>query len=103
MNSSRFYGPSQFKILILTVTMSWLALLTRAQSLYSVNALGYADMHLAAGSNLVANPFRARHKSVSTLFRGLLDGSFFLPWIGPMGNFSPTNFCTQAGGWSDPG
>lgn len=73
-----------------------------AQSIFSVNAIGYVDVNLVAGSNLVANPFNAATNNIANLFRGLPDGSFFLPWDQRSGTFGPTNRYSAASGWTDP-
>lgn len=64
---------------------------------YSVNAIGYADIRLEAGSNLVSNPFNAGDNSVSNLFRGIPTGSYFIDT--PNG---PTNAFSVSAGWSNP-
>lgn len=74
----------------------------RAQSIFSLNAVGYVDVNLVAGSNLVANPLNAATNNVSDLFGDLPDGSYFLPWDQASGAFGPTNHYTKTGGWTDP-
>ena len=73
-----------------------------AQPVYSVNALGYVDANFVAGSNLIANALFAGDNSVSNLFRGVPDGSIFLPYDRGSETFSPTNRFTLGSGWSDP-
>lgn len=68
---------------------------------YSANAVGYIDANFYAGSNLVANPLNAGDNRVSNLFRGVPDGSFFLPWDSRVRAFFPTNRFVAAGGWTD--
>jgi len=84
------------------LVISLLAARVAAQSQYSVNALGYVDLNLVAGSNLVANPFNAGDNSVSNLFRGLPDGAVFQPWDRANARFGPSNVYHAATGWTDP-
>ena len=74
----------------------------RAQSVVSLNALGYVDVNFPAGSNLVANPLFAADNRVSNLFRDLPSGSYFLPWDQGGGTFGPTNRYTSSNGWTTP-
>ena len=101
MNSKALIGAGFLRIIVVCACVGSPGKVS-GQSVYSVNALAYADVNLVAGSNLAANPFSARDNSVSNLFYGVPDGSFFVPWNAPMGNYSPTNSFTQAGGWTDP-
>jgi hypothetical protein len=73
-----------------------------AQTVYSVNALGYVDVNLGAGSNFVANPLAATDNTVSNLFRGLPDGSTLQIWEWLTQSFGPTNRFSAATGWTDP-
>jgi len=78
------------------------AVSTSAQ-VYSINAVGYADIDFVAGSNLVANPFCSADNSISNLFRGAPDGAMFLPGHGgAIYSFEPTNLYTAASGWTRP-
>jgi len=74
-----------------------------AQSVFSVNALGYVDASFVAGSNLIANPLFAGDNTVSNLFRGVPDGTRFLPWDRGAATFGPTNRYSGASGWTEPG
>jgi hypothetical protein len=73
-----------------------------AQPLYSLNAVGYVDVNLYPGSNLVANPLNAASNTVGFLFGHVPDGSTFLPWNQGTGSFSPTNYYSSLTGWTDP-
>ena len=74
----------------------------RAQSVFSINALGYVDASFVAGSNLIANPLFAGDNTVSNLFRGVPDGTSFLPWNRAAATFGPTNRYSSANGWTEP-
>src|SRR5689334_17990722 len=102
MSTKHFAGRDLFRIAFTCLGVLWLPLIAPAQSVYSVNALGYVDLNLAPGMNLIANPFSASDNSVSNLFRGVPDGSYFLPWNAPSGGFGPTNYFTESSGWTDP-
>ena len=103
MNSEVPARVGVLKFLVVCACAAWSPGTTSGQPVYSVNALAYADVNLAAGFNLMANPFSASDNSVSNLFHGVPAGSFYLPWNASMGNYSPTNSFTQASGWADPG
>jgi hypothetical protein len=73
-----------------------------AQSQFSVNAVGYADVNLVAGSNLLVNPFNAGDNSVSNVLRGVPDGTVFLRWDPPTASFPASNTFDTATGWTVP-
>ena len=70
----------------------------RAQQ-YAVNDVGYVDLDLIAGYNLVANPLNAGDHSISNLFPTVPDGSLFVPWDKPLQTFGPTNRFVAGVGW----
>jgi hypothetical protein len=86
----------------LTVTLLALSA-ARAQSIYSVNALGYVDANFVAGANLIANPLFNSDNTVSNLFHGVPDGTSFAPWNRAGQTFGPTNYYSASTGWSAPG
>jgi hypothetical protein len=93
------------KAFLVSVTAGVLLLhghVVRAQSVFSLNAVGYVDLPLYAGSNLVANPLNAASNTVAFLFPNLPDGSYFLPWNQQTRAFDSTNRYVAATGWSDP-
>jgi hypothetical protein len=71
-----------------------------AQSKYSLNAVGYADARLVAGSNLFSNPLNAGNNSLSNLFSGLPTGSVYRPWNAMAGQYEPAYQFTAESGWS---
>jgi hypothetical protein len=102
MSIRNFINAEFVRLLLIVVTAS-LPSLTRAQSTYSVNALGYVDLNLAAGSNFIANPLFSSDNTVSNLFRGVPTGTVFLPCPHAGGAFGPSNTFASATGWSSPG
>jgi hypothetical protein len=69
--------------------------------IYSVNAVGYVDIGLSAGSNYIANPLASRNHAVSNLLPTLPVGAYIKTWSAAAQNFESTNYFT-ASGWSDP-
>ncbi len=79
-------------------------LLSAAQGIaqvYSLNIIGYGDVNLVAGSNLVANPLNAGNNAISNVFRDLPSGSFYLPWDTATQSFGTPNQFAEGTGWSD--
>ena len=99
MNASGLLVACRWSALVILVATGWSA--ARAQTIYSVNVLGYVDANFVAGSNLIANPLFALDNTISNLLRDVPDGSYFLPWDRPAAQFGPTNLYT-AGAWSSP-
>lgn len=66
---------------------------------YAVNAVGYVDLDLIVGFNLVANPLHAGDHSISNLLPEMPDGSLFVPWDKPLQTFGPTNRFVAGAGW----
>jgi hypothetical protein len=66
---------------------------------YSVNAVGYVDVNLAAGSNLVANPLNAGDNSISNLFRAVPAGSLYYPQDPASPDSGTTPRFDEAVGW----
>jgi hypothetical protein len=84
------------------IAITSMALQGAAQSQYSVNAVGYTDVNLVAGSNLLVNPFNAGDNSVSNVLRGVPDGTVFLRWDPPTASFPVSNVFHTATGWTVP-
>jgi len=85
-------------VIQLLCEMAWPA----AAQHFSVNQVGYVDLQFQAGSNLVSNPLNARDNTIGSLFRGIPDGSFFLPWLPGGAWFPATNSFHIQTGWTDP-
>jgi hypothetical protein len=102
MNTKGVFRAGWIHNLAVIIVVSLPLAVLRAQVVYSLNAVGYVDVNLVAGSNLVANPLNAATNNIANLFRGLPDGSFFLPWNQGSVAFGPTNHYSAANGWTDP-
>ena len=92
---------------VVRVTVAMLSLLAgltaaTAQPRYSVNVLAYADVNLVTGSNLVGNPFNAMDHKLSTVLRGVPEGSYFLKWNPASAAFGASNGYSAATGWAFP-
>src|SRR5215212_3897735 len=86
----------------LGIAIALMAMRGSAQSQFSVNAVGYADVNLVAGSNLLVNPFNAGDNSVSNVLRGVPDGTVFLRWDPPTASFPASNVFHTSTGWTVP-
>jgi len=51
-----------------------------AQSVYSINAVGYVNLTVANGYNLIANPLNGTNNSINTVMPTAPDGSSVLRW-----------------------
>jgi hypothetical protein len=98
MKHSR-HSDGRRSCLVAATILSFLFVLQSTAQRYSVNAIGYVDVDLVAGSNLVANPLNAGDPSVSNLFRALPDGSLFFAWDKSLQTFGPTNRFVEGVGW----
>lgn len=95
MNANRcFYGG-------LLAALMLVGREVQSQTRYSWNAVGYVDVRLVAGSNLIANPLYAGDNSIANVLRGLPSGSYYLPFVPNVG-FTPTNSFHESTGWTDP-
>jgi hypothetical protein len=101
MKSTGFFRGRFSKISIACACAVLSLLSARAQS-SSINAVAYVDANFVAGSNLVANPLNAGNNTISNLFRGVPDGSVFLPWDKNAGTFAVSNSYHAESGWTDP-
>jgi len=60
------------KALLLTAALSAAGVATSmAQSVFSVNAVGYVNTVVSPGFNLISNPLTATDNSIATLFKGV--------------------------------
>jgi hypothetical protein len=51
-----------------------------AQSVYSINAVGYVNLTILNGYNLIANPLNGTNNQISTIMPTVPDGSAALRW-----------------------
>ena len=54
--------------------------LSTAQTVYSINAVGYVNVSLCNGYNLIANPVNGTNNNVNTIMPFAPDGSIILRW-----------------------
>ena len=102
MNTRGFFRAECIHNIAIAIVASLPLTALRAQ-VFSINAIGYVDASFVAGSNLVANPLFAGDNTVSNLFRGVPDGTSFLPWNRAAATFGPTNRYSSGSGWTEPG
>lgn len=72
-----------------------------AQTVYSVNALGYADVALSPGSNFITCPFSSIDARVSRLLPIMPQGTYLALWDAAGQQFGTTNHYGPLG-WNDP-
>jgi hypothetical protein len=94
-------GSVSLSIVVFCVVLSQ-APRASAQSVYSVNALAYADVNLSAGSNFITNPFSKPNNTISNLFPSMPGGSYLRIHEPTLQDFGPTNSFGASTGWSDP-
>jgi len=87
------------KTLLLTAALSAAGLATSmAQTVYSVNAVGYVNLVLPVGFSIISNPLNASNNNVTNLFSGAPDGTIVYKYSG---TFKTTSFDAVFGAWSD--
>jgi len=71
------------KALLLTAALSAAGVATSmAQTVYSVNAVGYVNTTLVPGFNLISNPLKATDSTIATLFKSTPVGTTVFKFIG---------------------
>jgi len=89
------------KTLLLTAALSAAGLATSmAQTVYSVNAVGYVNLVLPVGFSIISNPLNntGSGNNVTNLFAGGADGMTVYKYNG---TFKTTSFDALGGTWSD--
>jgi len=71
-----------------------------AQSVYSVNAVGYVNVGLLQGFNLISNPLNTTNNSLESLFPSVPDFTTFYKWDENAQTFS--QIATYFFGWDHP-
>ena len=61
-----------------------------AQTVYSVNAVGYVNLTLKTGYNLIANPLNGTNNNVNTIMPVAPNGAKFIRWNQPLQTFFPS-------------
>jgi len=88
------------KTLLVTAALSAVGLSTSmAQSVFSVNAVGFVNVTLTPGLNLISNPLKAASNTVKDLFAGVDDGTTVYKYDGAAFSINTLDF----GEWSNPG
>jgi hypothetical protein len=93
------------KTLLLTAALFAAGLgVSMAQSVYSVNAVGYVNVTLRPGYNLIANPLNGTNNVISTVIpaASLPDDVQVLTWNNSAQSFNQAVF-TAGGVWYDQG
>jgi len=79
-----------------------------AQNVYSVNVVGYVNVPIIHGLQIIGNPLLATDNTVNGLFTGGTNGSYVGPWQGAtLYTWSGTGFVgdhldSYGAGWSNP-
>lgn len=89
------------KTIVLLAAVGVASVVTAKAQVYSVNAVGYVNVTVKAGFNLLANPLdnkNAPGNTVKNLIVGIPDESFLYTYAG--GNYTINNF--DFGEWTNP-
>jgi hypothetical protein len=75
-----------------------------AANVYSVNVVGYVNVNVTSGYNLISNPLDVDGvDNVLTVMPVVADGTVLLPWL-TSGSFdSPIQYIAAGNGWYDTG
>lgn len=90
------------KTLILTAALGAVSIATSvAQTVYSVNAVGYVNVTLVPGFNMVANPLVAETNTVKALFDACPKGTYIYKYDPAVG-YVPNQKNAITGNWGAP-
>ena len=70
-----------------------------AQSVYSVNAVGYVNLSLGEQFSLIANPLNGTNNLLSTILPVVPDGAQLLTWNPGLQQFNDANVFIDGLGW----
>jgi hypothetical protein len=73
-----------------------------AQSVYSVNAVGYVNVTLPAGFSMIANPLGAEDNTIPALFAAVPKRTIIYKFDAATGAFVPNIKNAITGNWGDP-
>ena len=91
MNSLKFAG---------IILASGMCLAAKAQ-VYSQNIVGYVNLELYAGNNLLANQLASSDDTLNTIFQsGVPEGSTFTEWNASTQQYLPASVYDTTTGWS---
>lgn len=89
------------KALLLTAALSVAGIATSmAQAVYSVNAVGYVNVTVPTGFQLIANPLDAEDNSIGALLPDIAEGTIIYKFNATSGTYSINSF--QFGAWDFP-
>lgn len=74
-----------------------------AQSVYSVNAVGYVNKPLVPGYTLISNPLNGTNNLLSTILPVVPDSTFVLKWNAAAQTFADPNTYVDGIGWLPDG
>ena len=81
------------KTLILTAALAAAGIATsKAQTVFSVNAVGFVNVPLTPGYNLFCNPLNATNNSIQSLITALPNGTLLLTWNSAIQDFNSDTF-----------
>ena len=90
------------KTLLLTVALSAAGVASSMAQVYSQNAVGYVNLSLKRGFNLIANPLRQTDTSLETLIPSAPDQTVFYSFSPVTGYTTYTFDLSGTGGWDPP-
>jgi hypothetical protein len=87
------------KALFVAAATGLAAISTSFAQVYSVNVVGYVNVELQPGFNLVANPLSTTSNTIADLIPGV-DGMSVFKYVD--GAYESANYLELLGGWDDP-
>jgi hypothetical protein len=72
-----------------------------AQQVYSVNAVGYVNVTLVSGYNLIANPLNGTNNNINTIIPVAPDNSIAFGWDAGLQQFAQADNYFLGSGWLD--
>jgi hypothetical protein len=95
------YKTMRTKTLLLTAALSAVGLSTSmAQSVFSVNAVGFVTVDVPKGLSMIANPLKAPTNTIAALFASAADGTTIYKYNAVTAQFTINTFDT--GEWGLP-
>jgi hypothetical protein len=88
------------KALFVAAATGLAALSTSFAQVYSVNVVGYVNVTLQPGYNLIANPLSTTSNTIADLIPGV-DGMAVFKFVN--GSYESANYVELIGGWDNPG
>jgi hypothetical protein len=89
----------------MSAVVGTLGIVSASAEVYSVNVVGFVNVQLTNGFNLLCNPLKATNDTVAAIFPTLPNGSGLQQWVPAQQIFSttPATFDTDVyGGWDQP-